>query len=79
MNILKKINVEEKEQILKDIKKGLNLKGGTYGGQENSFDSRTSMGGSPSRSPQKYNHNPSRPIIIRGDQNVSITDPVLRL
>lgn len=50
MNILTKINVDDKEKILKDIKKGQNLRGGAFGGAETTFDSRTSGQGSP----QKY-------------------------
>ena len=71
MSILKKITVDEKVALLKDLNRGSNSKGGNWGGQDNDKI------GSPSQT-QKFNHSQNDPIIIRGQQNVAITHPVIR-
>ena len=63
MNILKKITVDDRDTLLKEIKHGRNTLGGTYGMNEGTFDSSRSGGGSR---PQKYNHSQKSPMIIRG-------------
>lgn len=45
MSILKKITVDEKEALLRDLNHGSNSKGGNWGGQE-----------SPDNRDQKFNH-----------------------
>jgi hypothetical protein len=59
MNILKKITVDDKESLLKGLKRGKNSVANIYG----TYDSSTSG----HVSPQKYNHNQKNPIIIRGE------------
>lgn len=62
MNILKKITVEDKEELINQIKHGKSTFGGAYG-ENGTFDSTTSKG---AKSPQKYNHSQKKAIIIRG-------------
>tara|TARA_B110000914_G_C15134222_1_gene296394 strand:- start:13 stop:162 length:150 start_codon:yes stop_codon:yes gene_type:complete len=48
MSILKKITVDEKEALLRDLNRGSNSKGGNWGGQDSDGN------GSPQG--QKFNH-----------------------
>jgi hypothetical protein len=64
MQILKKITVDDKECMMKDIRHGRNTLGGAHGyNDQRTFDSDRNKGG---RAAQKYNHSQKSPMIIRG-------------
>ena len=76
--ILKRVSVEDKQNILAKMQKGKNKLGGNFGGKSPEREPSPNATVSGFMKQSMYNHSQRDPIIVRGPMNVLPEHPVIR-